>query len=39
MRATLPALTASPNAADVTVKDAKRYADTHGWRNYNLKST
>ena len=36
MRATLPALTASPNAADVTVKDAKRYADTHGWRNYNL---
>jgi hypothetical protein len=31
MRAIFPALTASPNGADVTVKDTKRYADTHGW--------
>jgi DNA-binding transcriptional LysR family regulator len=36
MRAIFPALTASPNAADVIVKDAKRYADTHGWGYYNL---
>jgi hypothetical protein len=26
-----PALTASPNGADVAVKDSKRFADIHGW--------
>jgi hypothetical protein len=34
MRAIL--LTVSPNGADVTVKDTKRYADTHGWGYYNF---
>ena len=33
MRAIFPALTASPSGADVTVKDTKRYADTHGCYN------
>jgi hypothetical protein len=36
MRAIFPALTASPSGADVTVKDTKRYADTHGWCYYNF---
>lgn len=36
MRVIFPALTASSNGVDVAVKDAKRYADTHGRRYYNL---
>ncbi len=30
-----PALTASTNGADVTVKDTKRLANTYGWGYYN----
>lgn len=32
---TFPALTASPNGANVTVKDTKRFADIHGWGYHN----
>jgi hypothetical protein len=30
-----PVVTVSPNGADVTVEDTKRFADTHGWGYYN----
>jgi hypothetical protein len=30
-----PALTASSDGADVTVKDTRRFADIHEWGYYN----